>query len=50
MQERFPHTRKLLHWRRWGMGVGGSFRAMEESTATEVQRTKWRDSHTEDQC
>ena len=49
-EERFPHTRKLLHWQRWGDGWGGSFGATEESAATGVQRTKWRDSHTEDRC
>ena len=33
------------------MGVaGGSFRAMEESAATGVQRAKWRDSRTKDWC
>ena len=44
-EERFPHTRKTLHWRRWGVGGrGGNFRAAEESAATGVQRAKWRDS------
>ena len=33
-----------------GVWRGGGFRAMEESTATGVQRAKWRDSHTEDWC
>ena len=47
-EEKFPHTRKPLHWRRWG--VGGSFRAMEEIAATGVQRAKQRNSHTEDRC
>ena len=46
-EEKFPHARKPLHWRRWGV-VGGSFRATEESAATGVQRAKQRDSHTED--
>ena len=34
-EEKFPHTRKPLHWQRMGMdaGAGGSFRAMEESAA-----------------
>ena len=32
-EEKFPHTRKLLHWQRQGVG-GGSFRAMEENAAT----------------
>ena len=31
-EEKFPNTRKPLHWRRQGV-VGGSFGAMEESTA-----------------
>ena len=22
-EEKFPHTRKPFHWRRWGVGVGG---------------------------
>ena len=48
-EEKFPHTRKLLHWRRWGVS-GGNFGAMEESTATGVQMAKWRDSRTEKQC
>ena len=49
-EEKFPHTRKPLHWRRRGVGRGGSFRAMEEGAATGVQRAKRRDSRTEDQC
>ena len=48
-QEKFPHTRKPLHWWRWGVGVG-SFGATEESTAIGVQREKQRDSSTEDRC
>ena len=32
------------------MGEAGSFRATEGSAATGVQRAKWRDSRTEDQC
>ena len=48
-EEKFPHTRKPLHWRRRG-GRGGSFRATKESAATGVQRAKQRDSCTEDQC
>ena len=48
-EEKFPHTRKPLHW--WRLGViGGSFRATEETIAIGVQRAKGRDSHTEDQC
>ena len=49
-EEKFPHTRKPLHWRRGGMVGRGSFGATEESAATGAQRAKWRDSHTEDQC
>ena len=45
-EEKYPHTRKRLHWQRWGCR-GGSFRAMEESAATGVQRAKRRDSRTE---
>ena len=49
-EERFPHTRKPLRGRRWGMaGAGGSFGAVEESAATGVRRAKRRDSRTEDQ-
>ena len=49
-EERFPHTRKPLHWRRRSGGGGGSFKATEESAATGVRRAKWRDSRTEDRC
>ena len=49
-EEKFPHTRKPLHWQRRGWPVGGSFGATEESAATGVQRAKQRDSHTEDRC
>ena len=50
-EEKFPHTRKPLHWqRRWVTGWGGIFGATKESTATGVQRAKRRDSHTEDRC
>ena len=49
-EEKFAHTRKPVHWRRRGVGVEGSFGATEESAATGVQRAKWRDSRTEDQC
>ena len=48
-EEKFPHTRKPLHWRRWGWRRG-SFGAMEESSATGVQRAKQRYSPTEDRC
>ena len=33
-EEKFPHTRKPLHWWRQGGEGEGSFGAMEESTAT----------------
>ena len=49
-EEKFPCTRKPLHWWRQGGGREGSFGAMEESAATGVQRAKRRDSRTEDQC
>ena len=49
-EEKFPHTRKPLHWLRWGWVGGGSFRATEENAATGVQRAKWRDSRTKDRC
>ena len=49
-EEKFPHTRKPLHWWRWGWWWGESFRTTEENAATGVQRAKWRDSHTEDRC
>ena len=48
-KEKFPHIRKPLHWQRQGV-VGGRLGATEESAAIAVQRAKWRDSHTEDQC
>ena len=48
-EEKFPHTRKPLHWWRWGW-AGGNFRTMEKSTATGVQKAKLRDSIAEDQC
>ena len=47
-EEKLPHTRKPLHQQRWRSGQGRSFGAMEESTATGVQRAKQRDSWTED--
>ena len=49
-EEMFPRTRKPLHRWRWGGGQWGSFRAMEDSSATGVQKTKQTDSLTEDQC
>ena len=45
--EKFPHTRKSLHWRRWE-AVGGSIGATEERATIGVQRAKCRDFHTED--
>ena len=48
-EEKFPHTRKPLHW--WRQRVpGGSFGTMEEIAATGVQRAKRRDYRTEDWC
>ena len=51
-KEKFPPTRKPLHWWRQQVGraVGGSFGAMEDSTATGMQGAKQTDSCTEDQC
>ena len=49
-EERFPHTRKPLCGWRLRVVAGGSFGAVEESAATEVQKAKWRDSRTEDRC
>ena len=49
-EEKFPHTRKPLHWWKQGGWQGGSFGATEESAATGEQRAKWRDSCTEDRC
>ena len=46
-EERFPHTRKPLHWRRLRVAEGGSFGATEESAATGVRRAKRRASRTE---
>ena len=48
-EEKFPHTRKPLHWQSQRVGQGGSFGATEE-TATGVQRAKRRDYRTEDRC
>ena len=48
-EEKFPHTRKPLHWQGQG-GGGGSFGATEENAATGVQRAKQKDSHIEDPC
>ena len=49
-EEKFPHTRKPLRWRRLRVAEGGSFGATEESAATGVRRAKRRDSRTEDRC
>ena len=46
-EEKLPHTRKSLHWWRWGVGRG-SFGAMEESAAAGVQKAKHTDSCTQD--
>ena len=48
-EERFPHTRKPLRGQRLRVAERGSFRAVEESTATGVRRAKRRDSCTEAQ-
>ena len=47
-EEKFPHTRKPIHWRRRGDGQGGSFGVTGERASTGVQRAKWRHSCTED--
>ena len=44
-EEKFPHTRKPLHWQRWHVAGGGSFGATEESAETGVQRAKRRFLH-----
>ena len=49
-EERFPHTKKPLHWQRLRVVEGRSFGATEESAAAGVQRAKRRDSRTEDWC
>ena len=49
-EERFPCTRKPLRGQRLQVAEGGSFRATEESAATEGRRAKRRGSRTEDQC
>ena len=49
-EERFPHTRKPLHWWRQGLGWGGKLQSHGESATTGVQRAKQRDSCTEDRC
>ena len=36
-EEKFPHNRKPLHWRRQGV-VGRSFGGTEENAVTGVQR------------
>ena len=48
-EEKFPHTRKTLHWRRWRGGWLGSFGATEENTerraeVTWVKAEHWRRS------
>ena len=51
-EEKFPHTRKPLHWWRRGRmeWAVGRFGATKESMATAVQRAKRRDSPTEGLC
>ena len=49
-EEKFPHTRKPLHWQRLQVAEGVSFGATEESAATGVRRAERRDSRTEDRC
>ena len=48
-EERFPHTRKPLHWWRRGVG-GGNLWSHRGKLSNGVQRAKWRDSCTEDCC
>ena len=48
-KEKFPHTRKPLHWQR-RRGGRGNFRVMEENATIVVQRAKQRDYHTKDWC
>ena len=49
-EERCPRTRKPLRRRRREVVEGGNFGATEDSTASGVQRAKWRDPHTKDRC
>ena len=39
-KEKFPHTRKPLHWRSQGLAGTGNFGATEESTATGGAKSK----------
>ena len=48
-EERFPHTRKPLRWRRQGV-AGGKLRSHGGGAATGVQRAKRRDSRTEERA
>ena len=48
-EEKFLHTRKPLHWCKWGLG-GGKLLSHGGECSNRVQRAKWRDSRTEDQC
>ena len=49
-EENFPHARKPVHRKRQEVGSGETSPPVEETAATEVQRTKQRDSRTEDRC
>ena len=47
-EEKFPHTRKPLHWQRQGVGMREAS-APRRRAATGMRRAKRRDSRTEDQ-
>ena len=47
-EEKYPHTRKPLHWRRQQVAGGESSAVTKERAVTGVQRAKQRDSPTED--
>ena len=49
-KERFLHTGKSPHWQGYQPGQRGSFKASEESTATGLQRAKWREACVDGQC
>ena len=46
-EEKFPHTRKPLHWRRQGV-AGGKLQSHRGEHSNGVQRAKWRHARTED--
>ena len=48
-EEKFLHTRKPLHWCKWGLG-GGKLLSHGGECSNRVQRAKQRDSCIEDQC